>query len=75
MTEILSGKAAGQHAYYDPQSDADTNHDFSSVQCVVLGSMQTAKVGSELTSEAFQWLCPTTTPHDLRQDFAAHTCP
>ena len=60
VTEILSGKAAGQHAYKDPQSDADTNnHDFinSSVQCVVLAG----KVWSESTSEAFQRLCPTTT--------------
>ena len=42
VTEILSVKAAGQHAYNDPQSDADTNnHDFinSSVQCVVLGNV------------------------------------
>ena len=61
MADILSGKAAGQHAYKDTQSDADTNHDFSSVQWVVLLGMCTGIVWSESTSEAFQRLCPTTT--------------
>ena len=39
VAEGLSGKAAGKHAYWDLQGDADTNHDFSSVQCVVLGNV------------------------------------
>ena len=68
MTEILSGKAAGQHAYKDHPCRTTRAMltpitmtlliAVSNVSCL---AMYTGKVWSESTSEAFQRLCPTTT--------------
>ena len=60
VTEILSGKAAGQHAYLDPRAMLTPTMALavSNGSCL---AMRTGKVWSESTPEAFQRLCPTTT--------------
>ena len=63
MTEILSGKAAGQHAYRTRTPRAMLTPTMtlavSNVSCLAMCTA--GKVWSELTSEAFQRLCPTAT--------------
>ncbi len=38
----------------------------SNVSCLAMRKFRQAKLSQN-------WLCPTTTPHDLRRDFTAHS--